>query len=70
MFDALLIDRKGAREEIGTVDAARFVAHVSAVVPVVALAAAVDASAIAAFKLIGAAGGASWGAGGEKRVDA
>lgn len=50
------------REEVGTIDAARFVAHVQAVVLMVALVAAVDASAIAAFELIGAAGGMYWGA--------
>lgn len=43
-----------------TVDAADFVAHVCAVVPVVALVAAVDARTIAAFKLIRATRGMSY----------
>lgn len=43
----------------GGIDTARFITHVPAVVLMVALAAAVDAGAIAAFKFIWTAGGTS-----------
>lgn len=51
-------DKKG-RGETRTIDAASLITHVPAVVLMVALAAAMDASAITAFKLIGTAGGTS-----------
>lgn len=59
-FTWLLATRTGGvGEELCTVDAASFIAHVPAVVLLVALAAAMDASAITAFELIRAAGGTS-----------
>lgn len=46
-------------KESFTIDTAQFVAHVPAVILVVTLAAPVDASPIATFKLIGTASGPS-----------
>lgn len=60
-FIWLLVQRiANVREEIPTIDTVPFIAHVPAVILVVALPAPMNACAIATLKLIRTAGGTCW----------